>query len=434
MRLSGASALGTQLVPALLAEYGQEAGLGMLREDFPPDPAERLYLIQGPETARSLRAEVRVHTTARALADLAAGRTELALAVRRVNDGELRAAQAAGTGNLRQPGLEQVVAMSGVVIIVQRDNPVVQLGLDQVRDLLMGTITRWSVLGGPPVPVHVYALREEADATGIVRERLLGPAGRLAAGATRFEFHEDLADALAADPGGIGFVDIAHSRNARALRLRAVCGLTYAATSFHLQSEEYPLAQRMYLYASARTPPLARDFLAFAVSDRAQPVIATAGFVNLAPVLATAAETATQVAVAGEALPAELRPIAAPEVVRFRQLVAGARRLSVTFRFDVGQTTLDPRAEADIGRLARWERDPANGRKSILLIGHASLDGAYTTNLALARARAHSVAARVAALGVPVAQVDSVGPVSPIACTGGIGETDINRRVEVWIR
>ena len=104
------------------------------------------------------------------------------------------------------------------------------------------------------------------------------------------------------------------------------------------------------------------------------------------------------------------------------------------FRFEAGRTSLDPRAEADIGRLVRWTREAANAGKAILLLGHASVDGSYASNMALSRARAQAVAARLGALNVTVAQVESVGPVSPVACSDPGGETDINRRVEVWVR
>jgi len=433
MRLSGEGALGTQLLPALLGEYGQDAGLGALREDMAPDPSERMFVIGGPETARDIRVDVHVHGASHAFADLAAGRADLGMAARRATDAEWRQLQIPGP--TRQGGLEQVVALGGVAIIVHRENPVAQLTMEQARDMLAGALTRWTDIGGPPVPVTVYALLDTADATEAVRDRLMGGAqARLSPRARRFESHEDLADALAADPGGIGFVNLAHVRNAKALRLRGACGLIFETSPFQLRSEEYPLSQRMYLYGSARATALARDFLAFSVTDRVQPAIARAGFVNQAPLLSSAAETEAQVKAAGEALPADLRAVAAPEVAQFRQLVAGARRLSVTFRFEAGRTDLDPRAEADIGRLARWTREADNARKSILLIGHASVDGTYNSNLALSRARAQSVATRLAALGVPVAQVESVGPASPIACAGGSGETDINRRVEVWIK
>ena len=434
LRLSGENALATQLMPALLADYGKEAGLDTTREEMAPDPAERLYRIEGAETNRGIRAEVRAYGTARAFGDLGANRTDLGMAARRIGETELRALAVSGAGNLRQPGLEQVVALSGVAVIVHRDNPIKVLTQEQVRDMLNGVLTRWSDVGGPPLPVAVYALDDADDASVLVRQRVLGPLDRLSPRARRFESHEDLTDALAADPGGIGFVSIAHVRNARSVGLRLSCGLTFEATPFHLRSEEYPLAQRMYLYASARTPALGRDFLAYAISDRAQSAIATAGFVNLAPLVATPAETAGQVAAAGEALPAELRAIAAPQVAQFRQIVAGAQRLSVTFRFEAGRAELDARAEADIGRLASWMRERNSSGKSLLLLGHASIDGPYATNLVLSRARAQTVATRLGALGIPVAQVESVGPVSPVACADGMGDSDINRRVEVWIK
>ena len=48
--------------------------------------------------------------------------------------------------------IEHVVAMDGIVIIVNPANPVGQLTLEQIRDIFVGRITSWKQLGGPDQP------------------------------------------------------------------------------------------------------------------------------------------------------------------------------------------------------------------------------------------------------------------------------------------
>lgn len=333
---------------------------------------------------------------------------------------------------------EHVIGLSGVVVIVHRDNPLRMIPLAQLRELLSGAMPRWpvgSALGAlAGQPVSVYGLDRRSGEYDVVQDRVLGANGRLAGQARLFVSHEDLADAVAADPGAIGFVGAAYARNARVLRLEQECGLAGDADEFYLKTEEYPLSRRLYLYATGRASPLARDLVHYAESARAQGVVAKAGFVNLDPVLSSIAQSAAQLAAAGRFLPEDQQAPGAAQAQGLRQVLSGARRLSVTFRFEAARADLDARAEADLTRLVGWARNAGVAGSSLVLIGHASPDGLFPTNLELSRARALAVSARLRQMGVSVGQVEGVGPVNQVVCSKSPTENDMNRRVEVWIR
>lgn len=434
LRLSGANSMGAQLLPALLTDYGLEAGLTGVQEEVTTDPALRLFQLQGAESSRRLRVQVLSRGSSVAFTDLAGGQADIGMSTRRATEAEARTLQLAGAASLLRADNERVIGLSGVVAVVHRDNPMRAMSVSQLRDLLSGAVTRWPVVGGNGLPVTVYALDNRSGEYDAVQERILGAGTRLAPQAKLFESHEDLADAVAADPSAIGFVGAAYVRNTQGLRLEQDCGLGGDPNPFNFKTEEYPLSRRLYLYGAARISPVARDLLAYAASSRAEGVVATSGFVNLDPLLATVEQSQAQLAAIGQFLPEDMRAIAAAQVAALREALRDARRLSVTFRFEGGRVDMDPRAEADLERLAQWVRRAGAAESSLILVGHASLDGQFATNVELSRARAQSVAARLRQMGIPVSRIEAGGPVNQVVCSRNATESDMNRRVEVWVR
>ena len=434
LRISGANSMGVQLMPALLLDYGLEAGLVAAQEEVTTDPALRVFQLQAAESARRLRVQVSSRGSSNAFTDLLGGQADIGMSTRRASDAEARALQASGPAGGQRSDHEQVIGLGGVVIIVHRDNPLRTLSIAQLRELLSGAMSRWPAGGGSGLPVTVYALDRRSGEFDAVQERILGPGTKLAPQAKLFESHEDLADAVAADPSAIGFVGVAYARNARPLGLEQECGLGGNPTPFQLKTEEYPLSRRLYLYATGRASPLARDMMAYAGAARAQGVVQESGFVSLDPLLASPEDSAAQLAGAGNFLPEDQKAIAAAPVQALREMLGGARRLSVTFRFEAGRAELDARAEADLERLAQWARQTKTPESSLALVGHASPDGQFASNLELSRARAQSVADRLRKMGVTVPRVEGVGPVNQVVCSRNAVENDMNRRVEVWVR
>ena len=53
--------------------------------------------------------------------------------------------------------VENVIALDGLAIVVNKDNPVQALTLDQIAEIFSGQITNWERVGGPSAPISLYA-------------------------------------------------------------------------------------------------------------------------------------------------------------------------------------------------------------------------------------------------------------------------------------
>jgi phosphate transport system substrate-binding protein len=253
-----------------------------------------------------------------------------------------------------------------------------------------------------------------------------------------YESNVKLSDAVAADPNGIGVFGLAYARSTRPLTIVQGCGLAVPAEPFMVRTEEYPLTRRLFLYSPAEPTQPAVNFLNFASSAKAQPAIAAAGFVTLAPELSTTSYSELRKRNAPEMFatpgtvmdPKQSQPI----VQGLRALFSESQRLSITFRFQLDSAALDTRGEADIERLVAWSNEPANASRQFVLVGYGSSIGSFAPNVALSRTRADTLVHRLQAAGLRSVSAIGAGSVGAVACNADARGQALNRRVEVWVK
>lgn len=70
--------------------------------------------------------------------------------------------------------LEEVtIALDGIAVVVNSENPVQDLTKDQVKDIFEGKITNWKDVGGPDETIVVVS-REEGSGTRAAFEDIIG--------------------------------------------------------------------------------------------------------------------------------------------------------------------------------------------------------------------------------------------------------------------
>ncbi|MCP3970408.1 MAG: OmpA family protein [Rhodobacteraceae bacterium] len=435
--ISGARTMGEVLFPALVEAFSLRNGYRVQRHvnsdtDFRYDLTDRA-------TGRPA-ASIGFHvtSTSEGFADLIAGEADIALSMREATAEEIRLGRVAGIGDLGNPRHSRIVGLDAIVPLVARSNRLDSITLQALSQLYSGKIVNWAALGGPDAPVALH-LREEASglAQAFRRRVMLDQGTDLARGITRHASNADLTDAVAADPYSIGIAALSETGNARALSLAGACGRPATANTGTLKTEDYPLTLPLFVYTPARRlPVLAREFLDFARSSAAQPVIGRAGFVDLRlreiPVSAQGQRLANAIAGAG-------REVALAELQRMVQRMQGSSRLSLSFRFAKGGTVLDAQSRSNIEILAGQLERGMHDRNSLVFVGFSDGVGRAAANQRLALRRAETVRREVLR-AAPTAdrdrldlQVDAFGETMPIACDDTDWGRGVNRRVEVWI-
>lgn len=327
----------------------------------------------------------------------------------------------------------RTLALDALVPIVAADNPLAKVSSADLARVLAGEVSNWSDIGGPDMPLVLYALPAESGLQKALGARL----GRVV---TPAEVRPDLtalAAAVARDPWAIAVTGMSSIGAARAITLTDSCGFPLLPTPLAVKAEDYPLALPIHLLTPKRRLPLmAREFLEFLSYPQAQTAIAQSGYVDRLPerlpMTADGLRLINAIQGAGNETTLD-------DLKSLVDVMDGADRLSLTFRFEDGSSSLDAASRDNLADLALLLEAGMFKGEALVLAGFSDGSGAAEANLALSqqRAEAVSLALRDAAPTVPpdrLPQVVAFGEALPMACDETATGRRLNRRVELWLR
>jgi phosphate transport system substrate-binding protein len=374
-------------------------------------------VLTDPATDKVL-AEISFHPMPReaARAEIKAGRADLLLASTTEPDFGTR-----------------TVAADVLVPIVSPDNPLPGISTIDLTKVLSGDVKNWKDIGGPDVPLVVHGLEADSDLQQALADRL----GRDSVAEVTHPDLASLAEAVAKDPWGIAMTGRAMIGAARALPLSDSCGFPLLPADVSVKAGDYPLTLPIYLLTPRRRLPLmAREFLDFLPLPAAQKAIAQSGFIDRIPerqpMTADGLRLINAIQGAGE-------ETTLADLKRLVDLMDGADRFSLTFRFQDGSSLLDPASQESLRDLALLLEADVFRNEELILAGFSDGSGGAQANLELSQARAEGVlgALKIMAPNVSEAdlpRVEAFGEALPMACDETAAGRRLNRRVELWLR
>ncbi|WP_168769046.1 phosphate ABC transporter substrate-binding/OmpA family protein [Yoonia maricola] len=436
--IAGSDTLGQSLMPLLLSGYAatrdaedrqtmvggsQQVFAEMIGDQGFGDPIGS-YLISSSSSGDAFTS----------LADQSA---QIGMASRRILPDEARMLRDTGAGNMIDPAQEHIIAIDSLIVITHPNNPVDTLTTNQLRQIYAGTITNWADVGGLNAPIQLIDRAEGAGARVVFENRLFGPnIPAVPASAVIATDNDEMAAIVNSNENAIGFTGFAFQRGAKPITLINDCGLIMTPDAFSVRTDEYALQQFLYLYNRGDlSDDTAVDFVNYAVSAEADDVIAKAGLIDLG--VDRRAQAAD-----GDRAQMLLKADVDDYVSGIMQDMLGEMnaydRLSTTFRFRTGSSTLDPRGRLNLERLTDYlEAQPTGTR--LLFVGFTDDVGAFDSNLRLSNNRAQQVMEELRTFaGDRLAAVEmnatGYGEIAPSACNTDENGRGINRRVEVWIQ
>jgi phosphate transport system substrate-binding protein len=413
LRIQGSNTIGAVLAPALAKGMLEAQGASHVAV-ITTDTANEIQVRAQDAHGQPLRIDIAAHGSSTGFTALQAGQAELAAASRPIKDSELKELKA--LGDLNSAAAEQVIGLDGVAVIVHPDNPLPQLSIDQLAQIFAGKITTWEALGLGNGPIHLYARDDRSGTFETFKALVLDAAGQTLAGtARRFESGEQLASTVLTDRQAIGFSSLASVHGAKVLAIADGASRAMLPSPALVASEDYPLSRRLYFYLSpSHATPWARTLVEFAQSPKGQAIVSASGFVG-------------QQVQAVKVTPAESMPLP------YRTLARNAQRLSVNFRFQEGNASLDNKAMRDVQRVVEFLRQHHKLEKAAVLVGFGDAKHDPERAALLSRLRAMAVRRELAKAGVTLREVIGLGDELPVATNTAEEGRIRNRRVEVWV-
>lgn len=194
---------------------------------------------------------------------VAEGRCDIGLASRDLKEEE--AADLEGT----------VVAIDGIGIIVNPDNPVSDLTIEQIGMIYTGAVTNWKEIGGSDAPI-VCIGREAASGTRDGFEEVTGTKDSCQY-SQELTSTGDVVQTVSGNPNAIGYASVASVNDT----VKTVSVEGVAPTTETIQNGEYKVQRNFVLVTKkdAELSKAAQEFFDFATSPQADDLITQAGAV-----------------------------------------------------------------------------------------------------------------------------------------------------------
>ena len=182
----------------------------------------------------------------------------------------------------RKRPTEYKVALDGLSIYVNLDNPLKEITLEQIELVFTGKIRNWKELGGNDAPITVYNRENSSGTYEFFKEHILEGADFVATAQT-MPGTKLLLQAVARDKGGIGYGGAAYGVGAKALHVSKVEGSpAIAPTEENVVNGKYPISRYLYVYLN---PAIDKGeiaaYLNWIRSDEGQKIVKEVGYFPL---------------------------------------------------------------------------------------------------------------------------------------------------------
>lgn len=218
------------------------------------------------------RIDVQTGGSSRGIADAGSGLAAFGMASRALKQEEI------------DSGLVQHrIAMDGVCVIVHKDNPVADLGKEQLVAIYTGEASNWKAFGGPDAEI-VVANKAEGRATLEVFLEYAGlDSADIQADVVVGE-NQQAIKTVAGNPHAIGYVSIGHGASeaeaGTPIKLVGCDGVP--ATTEAVAKGDFPITRPLQVVTKGEPSPAARAFLDYLKSSEINDIITSHLYVPVA--------------------------------------------------------------------------------------------------------------------------------------------------------
>ena len=184
------------------------------------------------------------------------------------------------------------VALDGICVVVNRDNPVNELSMEQLMGIYIGAINNWQEVGGPPGPIIRYSRENNSGTYVFFKEHVLKNKD-YAADCQTMPGTATVADAVGHDVKAIGYGGVAYfltRSDCKVLKVKkdaaspGVSPLALDGKSINyavIYNNEYPVSRYLYCYTPGQPKGEAKAYLDWILGPEGQGIAKEDGYIPL---------------------------------------------------------------------------------------------------------------------------------------------------------
>ncbi len=178
------------------------------------------------------------------------------------------------------------VAQDGIAIVVNPANEIDYITLDQIKNIYLGTTTKWTEITGANVPGTnnqiVVIGRDSASGTRSYFDEVLLAKKTPTKMMLEKNSNGAVLQTVAQTPGSIGYVSIGFvSNDVKSLPVWYNAEKIVAPTLDNVKAKTYPVSRDLYVITNGQPSGLASDFITFILSTEGQKIVADEGYVTV---------------------------------------------------------------------------------------------------------------------------------------------------------
>lgn len=328
------------------------------------------------------------------------------------------------------------LAADAIVVAVSDTNPTRSISEQALQDILNGKITSWKDLGGADVDINLYLTEKNTNFAAL--SKTMGYDTATTGTAARFKTLNGIAQAVSEDPYGLGLMNYANLRTAKALPIIGACGAYVKPSAFNITTGTYPNTYYHYLTQGEKRPPIfAREFLSFIEDSQAKDMIERFGFPSLSIQEKDLEDQGNRITYG---LLATSKNVPITEYRSMLNILNGARQLSTIMRFAPGGLDLDVQSSAALEALVSELFLGNYADQKLMVVGYTESDGSLGENKRNSKAAAQLISRYIknADSGGILAdlqmEIHGFGEASPLVCEDTPEGAATNNRVEIWVK
>lgn len=216
---------------------------------------------------------------AASFAAMAAGKLDIVQSSRKVLHAEEEALRAAQGKNY----VELHVATEVAGIAVNQANPLKELSLFQLRQVLSGSVKNWKQVGGIDAPIKIYGRDDTCGVRAFLEEEFMGDES-VSSSARTFPTNAALLAAVSHDNDAIGFgsVELSPADRVRFLAIKPSSSAeAIAPTGDAIRANRYVLVRPLYFYFAGSPKGELLHFAEWVLSTEGQLVVESVGYFPL---------------------------------------------------------------------------------------------------------------------------------------------------------
>lgn len=217
------------------------------------------------------------------MSSLISSSCSIAMSSRNIKEKEIALAKQKGVNPY-----EIKVALDGLAVVVNPENPVSKLTLDQLAGIFTGKILNWKELGGDDLKIVILSREVNSGTHVYFKEHVLrkndpNSKEEFTPGALMLSSSQAIADEVAGNTGAIGYYGMGYiSAKQKPIVVAKDEKSPYESPLIeNVINGKYPISRPLFLYTNGEPKGSVKKFIDFCLSDEGQGIVLKTDFVPI---------------------------------------------------------------------------------------------------------------------------------------------------------